>query len=122
MPSVIEWEALTLSNIADGKLEADFQSLLENVVAAFAEPLEQFEIGADGRVVYKLKGEIAFAKSTKTGGILVLTRMTETPPKRQAAGGELKMIGGKLQVEKAHQLSFGEGADDDPDPDARNQH
>lgn len=73
---------VTLSNVAEGALETQFQERLQELGALIAEGLQNFESDKDGIVVAGIPMEARFSISPQ-GGIMVSVRAELKPPKRK---------------------------------------
>ena len=100
----IEFEGLTLSNVAEGELEKEFQEVLPNVVAAFAEP-ELYEHTA-GVMICKTPLELVYMRHAETGTVHVSVRAAFKPPKRREIVRAAWVREGAVLVEKAKQLEL----------------
>ena len=97
----IEFEGVTLENIAEGELEREFQDVLPEVVAAFCEP-EQFE-HTNGIMTCKVPLELTFTRHAETGTVHVGVRAGFKPPKRREIVRAAFVRDGVILVEQAQQ-------------------
>ncbi len=97
----IEFEGVTLTNVAEGELEREFQEVLPEVLGAFAEP-EMYE-HTSGVMICKVPLEITFTRQAETGVVIVGVRAAFKPPKRREIVRAAFMRDGVMLVEHAQQ-------------------
>ena len=99
-----EFEPVTLSNVAEGELERQFQECLIQVMAALEEAYEYEPTGH--MIKAKIPMVVEFSKSLETGVMLIGVRASYTPPKRKAALRAAFLKDGAILVEQAEQIGF----------------
>lgn len=97
----IEFEGLTLGNVADGELEAQFQDMVAKVVETFEEP-ELYE-HTGGAMKCAVVMEAVFSRHAETGVVHVGVRAGFKSAKRREALRAAWVREGGVLVEKAVQ-------------------
>jgi hypothetical protein len=99
----IDFEALTLGNAGEGKLEQQFQEAIAQAYQVFAESADRsrYEIGVDASLKCTIGLEVSLVLDLESRTLTVGSRVSKfTPPKRKQISRSGYMRSGAVVVER----------------------
>ena len=99
----INVEPLTLDNLCDGRVAAQFQSALDQVAQAFED--EELTGGRE-KISAKVLVEIELAYKPESGSLSIAAKVKTALPERRKVGTTALLRGGRFLVEPDNQLEL----------------